>query len=293
MLSGRLAAVATAAMRTAHALLAPALVAMMEASARRAAAAAAAPVHSPPAAGYPLAVELAGAGAPVGTDGGGAAAEWLGEWRRRRATDDAVDDGDGDDGGGVRAARGDDGVWLMAVPKRKPSYRKKRLRQMNPLYRNEDLQVRAGAAATERGRTMRVIRVRVSPWRRGRKRAERARHRLAAQRCAVAWCGGGGGGAARERAGVLPRVPRMPFSLQSFYPCPKCDKGLLKLRHHLCPCDQQAVNLPNVVKVQYPRAAPAASGGESGAASAAAAKAAAPGGTAKPAAGGSGGGGEA
>jgi hypothetical protein len=26
--------------------------------------------------------------------------------------------------------------------------------------------------------------------------------------------------------------------LQCAYPCPKCDKGYIKLRHHLCPCDQ-------------------------------------------------------
>ena len=38
--------------------------------------------------------------------------------------------------------------------------------------------------------------------------------------------------------------------IQNFYPCPKCDKGLLKLRHHLCPCDQEKCNAKAVVKVR-------------------------------------------
>jgi len=38
---------------------------------------------------------------------------------------------------------------------------------------------------------------------------------------------------------------------ENFYPCPKCDKGFLKLRHHLCPCDQEAINAKAVVKVPY------------------------------------------
>ena len=37
---------------------------------------------------------------------------------------------------------------------------------------------------------------------------------------------------------------------QHFYPCPKCDAGFLKLRHHLCPCDQKKVNAKAVVKVR-------------------------------------------
>jgi len=44
---------------------------------------------------------------------------------------------------------------------------------------------------------------------------------------------------------------------QNFYPCPKCDKGFLKLRHHLCPCDQEAINAKSVVKIKYAAATPA------------------------------------
>lgn len=216
MLTGRLAA---AVARAAHALLAPALVVAAEVGARRAAAAAAAAATP--------SLELAGVGPVVGHDVG-PVAEWLAEWRRRRAAR-AVDDADGDDAGPAsRAGDGDDGVLLMAVPKRKPSYRKKRLRQMNPLYRNEDLQVRA------------------------------------------ARCDGGCDISAVERHSPISLAPS-----QSFYPCPKCDKGLLKLRHHLCPCDQEALNLPNVVRVAYPGAAKAASGGAGGAGGAGAASGAA------------------
>lgn len=39
--------------------------------------------------------------------------------------------------------------------------------------------------------------------------------------------------------------------IQHFYPCPKCTKGLLKLRHHICPCDQEAMNYVGVKKVSY------------------------------------------
>ena len=39
-------------------------------------------------------------------------------------------------------------------------------------------------------------------------------------------------------------------NLLNFYPCPKCDKGLLKLRHHLCPCDQEKANISGVKKVR-------------------------------------------
>jgi len=35
------------------------------------------------------------------------------------------------------------------------------------------------------------------------------------------------------------------------YPCPKCDKGLVKLRHHLCPCDQDRAGANGVVRVTY------------------------------------------
>jgi ribosomal protein L32 len=39
-------------------------------------------------------------------------------------------------------------------------------------------------------------------------------------------------------------------NVQNFYPCPKCDKGLLKLRHHVCPCDQENANVCGVRKVR-------------------------------------------
>jgi ribosomal protein L32 len=35
------------------------------------------------------------------------------------------------------------------------------------------------------------------------------------------------------------------------YPCPKCDKGLLKLRHHVCPCDQERAGVNGIVRVTY------------------------------------------
>jgi ribosomal protein L32 len=61
--------------------------------------------------------------------------------------------------------------------------------------------------------------------------------------------------------------------LQNFYPCPKCPKGLVKLRHHICPCDQEKANFMGIKKVQYlsVRKAPAEKGkGAEGAAGAAA-----------------------
>jgi hypothetical protein len=39
--------------------------------------------------------------------------------------------------------------------------------------------------------------------------------------------------------------------LENYYPCPKCDHGYLKLRHHICPCDQEKINCKAVVKVAY------------------------------------------
>ena len=33
---------------------------------------------------------------------------------------------------------------------------------------------------------------------------------------------------------------------QSFYPCPKCDKGLLKEHHNLCPCDMKKIGMAHV-----------------------------------------------
>ena len=39
--------------------------------------------------------------------------------------------------------------------------------------------------------------------------------------------------------------------LHHAYPCPKCDKGYIKLRHHLCPCDQEKLNCKAVVKVRF------------------------------------------
>ena len=41
-----------------------------------------------------------------------------------------------------------------------------------------------------------------------------------------------------------------------FYPCPKCDKGLLKLRHHICPCDQVTLNVSGVKQVRKGRGPP-------------------------------------
>ena len=40
-------------------------------------------------------------------------------------------------------------------------------------------------------------------------------------------------------------------NVHSYYPCPKCDKGLLKQHHHLCPCDQDRLNLRTVKKNTY------------------------------------------
>ena len=39
-------------------------------------------------------------------------------------------------------------------------------------------------------------------------------------------------------------------NVQNFYPCPKCEKGFLKLRHHVCPCDQERANVCGVRKVR-------------------------------------------
>jgi hypothetical protein len=35
------------------------------------------------------------------------------------------------------------------------------------------------------------------------------------------------------------------------YPCPKCEKGMMKLRHHICPCDQDKIGAAGVVRVTY------------------------------------------
>jgi ribosomal protein L32 len=40
-------------------------------------------------------------------------------------------------------------------------------------------------------------------------------------------------------------------ALAHTYPCPKCDRGLVKMRHHLCPCDQDKVGAAGVVRVSY------------------------------------------
>jgi ribosomal protein L32 len=47
---------------------------------------------------------------------------------------------------------------------------------------------------------------------------------------------------------------------QNFYPCPKCEHGYLKLRHHICPCDQEKMNVSHVVKVRARAAAVTAPG---------------------------------
>ena len=44
-----------------------------------------------------------------------------------------------------------------------------------------------------------------------------------------------------------------PQNALNFYPCPKCDQPggpFLKLRHHLCPCDQEKLNCVGVRKVR-------------------------------------------
>ena len=64
---------------------------------------------------------------------------------------------------------------LLAVPKRKHSYSRKRHRQSNPLYQEE--------------------------------------------------------------------------AISHIYPCPKCSKGLLKMRHHICPCDQDKLGSNGVVRI--------------------------------------------
>jgi hypothetical protein len=58
-------------------------------------------------------------------------------------------------------------------------------------------------------------------------------------------------------------VPVPPCAPQNFYPCPKCDKGLLKLRHHVCPCDQEKIGANGIVRVTYgtKKAAEAPAGG--------------------------------
>lgn len=50
-------------------------------------------------------------------------------------------------------------------------------------------------------------------------------------------------------------------NVQNFYPCPKCEKGLVKLRHHLCPCDQSKINVASVMKVRGLRRARSVVGG--------------------------------
>jgi ribosomal protein L32 len=47
-----------------------------------------------------------------------------------------------------------------------------------------------------------------------------------------------------------------PQNALNFYPCPKCDTPggpFLKLRHHLCPCDQEKLNCVGVRKVRARR----------------------------------------
>ena len=83
--------------------------------------------------------------------------------------------------------------------------------------------------------------------------------------------GGAGGAAAAWEDAVWLAVPKRRTSyskkrqrqmsphyarkeITSFYPCPKCDKGLLKLRHHICPCDQVKLNVSGVKQVRSRRA---------------------------------------
>ena len=37
--------------------------------------------------------------------------------------------------------------------------------------------------------------------------------------------------------------------ISHIYPCPKCSKGLLKMRHHICPCDQDKLGSNGVVRI--------------------------------------------
>ena len=37
--------------------------------------------------------------------------------------------------------------------------------------------------------------------------------------------------------------------ISHIYPCPKCSKGLLKMRHHICPCDQDKIGVNGVVRI--------------------------------------------
>lgn len=39
-------------------------------------------------------------------------------------------------------------------------------------------------------------------------------------------------------------------NISHFYPCPKCEDGFLKLRHHLCPCDMEKIG-QGVPKIRY------------------------------------------
>jgi hypothetical protein len=53
-------------------------------------------------------------------------------WRQRRNDEGSIEESSSDESGIEN-----NGIWLMAVPKRKPSHAVKRKRQMNPLYQNE------------------------------------------------------------------------------------------------------------------------------------------------------------
>ena len=37
--------------------------------------------------------------------------------------------------------------------------------------------------------------------------------------------------------------------ISHIYPCPKCSKGLLKMRHHICPCDQEKIGVNGIVRI--------------------------------------------
>ena len=53
-------------------------------------------------------------------------------------------------------------------------------------------------------------------------------------------------------------------NLLNFYPCPKCEKGFLKLRHHLCPCDQEKAHISGVKRVRVRGAGRRGAGGRAG-----------------------------
>lgn len=222
--------------------------------------------------------------------------ENAGEVDEDMCDDDAVDVGSM--GSGRRAGASARPSWMggmwLAVPKRKPSYARKRRRQMNPLYANDKtLDVRAKPccwpglvcphdviagrlslhACCQIGLLLCMpntimllggpLAIRPAPRRRlpASLPAPFARALPCPCLCSI--------------PAILAAAPAVPcYPVQHAYPCPKCAKGLIKLRHHLCPCDQEALNCRAVVKVRYGIAKRRVAAEEAAAAKAAAAAAA-------------------